>query len=108
MDRTITGIGTVDGIEEPIVMRLTEAEVEDDTKAPIWIVEVWKKDNAREKYAVAADFKKHGVIVPVGLEKAMEIARHRQNDFPGREGEYVYRIRNIHTNAVLMAAVLSR
>jgi hypothetical protein len=71
-----------------------EESVDDDTKAPIWIVEIWA---AKSRWIRAADFRR-----PCDLEKAIRIAKKRQE----MRQDYTYRIRNLQNGAVLMAAVL--
>jgi hypothetical protein len=102
----VHGVAIGDDGQEPIVVKLTPAEEEDDTKAPIWIVEIWELLNSKGKesgrWIAAADFKKRGVIVPVPLAKAVAIAKQRQM----MRSDFVYRVRNLQTDASIMAAVL--
>jgi hypothetical protein len=106
-DRIVEGVVyDEDGYAEPITDRLTEEEAADDTIAPVWVVEIWQVVQQRGqdvgKWIVAADFKKHGVTLPVNLEKTIAIARRRQ----AMRADYTYRVRNIQTGAVILAAVL--
>jgi hypothetical protein len=102
----VHGVGVGDeGLQEPITVKLTPAEQQDDAQAPIWIVEIWEvRDRTGDtgRWKTAQDFRKHGVTVPVLLEKAISIARTRQQ----MRADFVYRVRNIQSNASIMAAVL--
>lgn len=99
----VNGVAIGDDGQEPIVVKLTPAEEEDDTKAPIWIVEIWERSKSdKERWVAAADFKKRGVIVPVPLAKAVAVAKQRQM----MRSDFVYRVRNLQTDASIMAAVL--
>lgn len=95
-----------DGYAEPITDKLTEEEAADDTIAPVWVVEIWQVIQQRGqdvgKWIIAADFKKHGMTMPVNLEKAISTARKRQ----AMRADYTYRVRNIQTGAAILAVVL--
>lgn len=93
----------------------TTEEISSDTATPAdessaleWIVEILSR-TGKEKWSPAADFKKHGKLAPVTCEKAIQVVKLRQrianSDF-NRDQRWVYRIRNIRTDAVLMGAVL--
>lgn len=119
-----TYIGVVEGIvfdedgwEEPITIKLTDEEMADEEKRPEWVVEIFNTQQRiltnidlpcrpgredKRKWTPAADFKKNGITLPVDINRAIEIAKKRQS----MRTDFTYRVRNIRTGAIIMAAVL--